>query len=179
MPSSVKDRLTNRWEHVFHFVKQRKYYYNLDAIREPQKENSIRRLKNRMKLQARTGKPMTEKSKYHDNKNNANFGASGFLNGRAFESLLNLKGKNPGDFWEISIKPFSGAHFAVYPEELCIRPIKSSCPPDGIVFDPFSGSGTTLVVAKKLGRRFIRCDLNPEYVRLANERLGGIGKNQD
>ena len=59
-----KDRLTNRWEHVFHFVKQKKYYYNLDAIREPYKECSIKRVANRMKLQKRTGKPMTEKSKY-------------------------------------------------------------------------------------------------------------------
>ena len=130
-----------------------------------------------MKLQARTGRPMTEKSKYF-NEEAGKFGMSGFLTGRSLKYLFNLKGKNPGDFWEISITPFSGAHFAVYPEELCIRPIKSSCPPGGIVFDMFAGAGTTLVVAKKLGRRFIGCDLNTEYVKLANERLGGIGKNK-
>jgi site-specific DNA-methyltransferase (cytosine-N4-specific) len=170
LPSSVKDRLTNRWEHVFHFVKQRKYYYNLDAIREPQKESSIRRVKNRIKLQARTGRPMTEKSKHFDGEA-GKLGSSGFLTGRSLKYLFNLKGANPGDFWEISIKPFSVAHSAVYPEELCIRPIKSSCPPGGIVFDPFAGSGTTLVVARKLGRHFIGCDLNHDYVRIARRRL--------
>jgi DNA modification methylase len=176
LPSSVKDRLTNRWEHIFHFVKQRKYYYNLDAIREPQKKNSIKRVMYRMKLQARTGRPMTEKSKYF-NEEAGKFGMSGFLTGRSLKSVLNLKGKNPGDVWNITVKPLSVPHFAVYPEEVCIRPIKSSCPPGGIVFDPFAGSGTTLVAAKKLGIRFIGCDLNPGYVKLANERLGGIGKN--
>lgn len=81
------------------------------------------------------------------------------------------KGKNPGDFWRINTKPFPGTHFAVYPEEICIRPIKSSCPPNGIVFDMFTGAGTTLVVAKKLGRKFIGCDINTEYVKLARKRL--------
>jgi site-specific DNA-methyltransferase (cytosine-N4-specific) len=171
LPSSVQDRLTNRWEHVFHFVKQRKYYYNLDAIRGPQKAKSIKRVINRMKLQERTGRPMTKISKYYENENNVNYGASGFLKGRSLKGILNLKGKNPGDFWKISVKSFSVPHFAVYPEELCSRPIKSSCPTGGIVFDMFSGSATTLVVAKKLGRRFIGCDLNHDYVRIARKRL--------
>jgi DNA modification methylase len=61
--------------------------------------------------------------------------------------------------------------YAVYPEELCIKPIKSSCPPGGIVFDPFAGSGTTLMAARKLGRQFIGCDLNHDYVRIARIRL--------
>lgn len=60
------------------------------------------------------------------------------------------KGKNPGDFWRINTKPFPGTHFAVYPEEICIRPIKSSCPLDGIIFDMFTGAGTTLVWQRSL-----------------------------
>lgn len=173
LPSSVKDRLTNRWEHIFHFVKQRKYYYNLDAIREPLKESTIRRVKNRIKLQDKTGKPITQKSKYF-NRSGKQYGFSGFLSGRSLGYMLGGKGKNPGDVWQIPIKPFSGLHFAVYPEELCVKPILSSCPPEGIVFDPFAGSGTTLVVAKKLGRHFIGCDLNPAYVKLAKQRLKEI-----
>lgn len=176
LPSSVKDRLTNRWEHIFHFVKQRKYYYNLDAIREPLKVCTIKRLQHRMKLFERTGKTMTSKSKYFKVDGNK-YGSYGLVTGRSLKSVLNLKDKNPGDVWNITIKPLSVPHFAVYPEEVCIRPIKSSCPPGGVVFDPFAGSGTTLVVAKKLGRRFIGCDLNPGYVILANERLGGVGPN--
>jgi hypothetical protein len=61
-----------------------------------------------------------------------------------------------------------------YPEALCERPIKSSCPPDGIVLDPMCGSGTTLVVAKKLGRRFIGIELNPDYVEMARRRLSKV-----
>ncbi|MGD2091530.1 MAG: site-specific DNA-methyltransferase [Candidatus Aminicenantes bacterium] len=173
LPSSVKDRLSCRWEHVFHFVKQRKYYYILDAIREPLKDSTVKRIRNRVKLHDRTGRPFTAKSKYFT-ADCSQFGSNGFLSGKSLGGFLNLKGGNPGDFWSISVKPLSMSHFAIYPEELCIRPIKSSCPPKGIVFDMFAGSGTTLVVAKKLGRRFIGCELNPIYVKLAKERIKSI-----
>jgi len=62
-------------------------------------------------------------------------------------------------------------HFAVYPEELCVMPILSSSRPGDLVLDPFIGSGTTAVVAKKLGRSFLGCDINPEYVKMAIERI--------
>lgn len=172
LPSSVKDRLTNRWEHVFHFVKQQKYYYDLDAIRIPLKASTIKRARSRAKLHARTGKPMTEKSKYF-NADPRKLGSNGFLTGKSLKGVLSIKGGNPGDVWAVSVKPLSVAHFAVYPENLCTKPIQSSCPPGGIVFDPFAGAGTTLVAARKLGRRFIGCDLNPDYVRVARRRLKG------
>jgi len=85
-----------------------------------------------------------------------------------------LDDSNSSDFWSISTKPFKGPHFAVYPEEICIKPIKSSCPPDGIVLDPMCGSGTTLVVAKKLGRKYIGFEINPNYVEMAKKRLSEI-----
>jgi len=84
-------------------------------------------------------------------------------------------GKNPGDSWEISTTPFRGAHFAVYPEALCERPIRAGCPAGGIVLDPFTGSGTTAVVAKRLGRRFIGLELNQDYLRIAVQRLSRSG----
>lgn len=170
LPSSVKDRLTTRWEHIFHFVKQRKYYYNLDAIREPFKESTIKRVRNRVKLLERTGRPFTEKSKFYG-ADFSQLGSNGFLTGKSLKRVLNHEGGNPGDFWEISVKPNSVSHFAVYPEEICIRPIKSSCPPGGIIFDPFAGTGTTLAVAKKLGNRFIGCDLYFGYTRIVRRRL--------
>ena len=177
LPSSVKDRLTCRWEHVFHFVKQRKYYYNLDAIREPLKASTIKRVRNRVKLHERTGRPFTAKSKYFG-ADHSQLGSSGFLSGKSLGRFKYLKGGNPGDFWAIAVKPLSMSHFAVYPEELCVRPIQSSCPPGGIVLDLFAGSGTTLVAAKKLGRKFIGCDLNRVYVRLAKERLMANGNTE-
>jgi hypothetical protein len=83
-------------------------------------------------------------------------------------------GKNPGDFWEIKPKPFLGAHFAVYPEALCVRPILSSCPPDGIVLDPFIGSGTTMKVALDLGRNAIGIELNQKYVGIIKKRVPAL-----
>ncbi len=67
-----------------------------------------------------------------------------------------------------------GPQFEVFPEEFCIRPILSSCPPEGIVADPFAGSGTTLFVAKKLGRHYLGCDLNSDYVKIARKRLAAV-----
>jgi hypothetical protein len=84
---------------------------------------------------------------------------------------FSAEGKNPGEFWTINTRPFKGAHFAVFPEELCVRPILSSCPPGGVVLDPFAGSGTVGVVAKRLGRNFILIDINREYCELARKRL--------
>jgi len=83
-------------------------------------------------------------------------------------------GKNPGDCWSIPTKPFPEAHFAVFSPDICVRPIKSSCPPGGIVLDPMCGSGTTLVMAKKLGRRFIGIDINSQYCEMAERRLASV-----
>ncbi len=80
-------------------------------------------------------------------------------------------GCNPGDFWIINTRGFKGAHFAVYPEELLRRPILSSSRIGNVVLDPFIGSGTTALVAKKLGRHFLGCDINAEYVEMAADRL--------
>jgi DNA modification methylase len=89
-------------------------------------------------------------------------------------------GKNPGDFWNVCTKPFKGAHFAVYPEAICINPILSSCPPNGgVVLDPMCGSGTTLVVAKKLGRNFVGIEINPAYVGMARKRLEAVPPRLD
>jgi len=103
-----------------------------------------------------------------------------------------IEGKNPGDFWSISTKPFPEAHFAVYPLSLCVRPILSSCPPDGIILDPFVGSGTTCLAAELINRklwdeldytpnetakkinwnlRWIGIEINPKYVEMAKRRL--------
>jgi DNA modification methylase len=81
------------------------------------------------------------------------------------------KGRIKRAVWSINTKPFKGGHFAQYPEELIETPIKACCPNNGIVLDPFMGSGTTGVVAKKLGLNYIGIDLNQEYIKIANERI--------
>jgi len=83
-------------------------------------------------------------------------------------------GKNPGDWLSINTRPFPGAHFAVYPEALCIMPIKASSRPGDSVLDPFCGSGTTGVVAKKLGRKAILIDCVESYCAMARDRIKKI-----
>ena len=337
MPSSVKDRLTQTYEHIFHLVKTRRYYYDLDAIREPHKslkemqkyyeepreslfqivptesphrgsKDVIGRYENREGLIQKLfniAQQIRGSSTYQGKSQNFSTWNEKLMHNKAFRDALKIlekqeklsreekrflqdyvhnhvghpkgknpgdviservkanlkhfvprgsgghyayggldsregkhrhplgknpgdvtltkhdlavnrfgnfsytdplhvkayyiKGRNPGDYWDICTKPFKGAHFAVYPEEICEKPIKASCPElvcpkcglpkaghpswcpscdcndstsePGIVLDPMCGSGTTLVVAKKLGCRYIGIDINPEYVDIAIQRL--------
>ena len=83
-------------------------------------------------------------------------------------------GKNPGDLWEINTAKNKFAHFAVFPEDIPIMAIKSCCPFDGIVLDPFGGSGTTAKVAKELGRKSILIELQDDYLDIIKKRCGKI-----
>lgn len=89
-----------------------------------------------------------------------------------------LKNTNRGrvkrSVWSVNTKPFKGCHFAPYPEDLIKTPILACCPVDGLVLDPFMGSGTTGVVCKKLNRNFIGIDLNPDFVDIAETRLNQV-----
>ena len=87
--------------------------------------------------------------------------------------FYNPKGTLPNDVWDIipEDSQHRKMHFAPYPEELCIIPIKSTCPTDGIVLDPFSGTGTTMKVAYELGRKSVGIDLSSEYIKLAKQRI--------
>lgn len=302
MPSSVKDRLTNSYEFLFHFVKSEKYYYDLDSIRVPHKTHENRpggvvrtrdldynskyngkfdgrddseefnspRARTQRKRGANTGE--NNKEPYKDNNphtarltkltgedhpggmispqkradmlgipggaamNNPKGknpddtfqenldngigvtgnrhrlrpteGSAGYhKDGKNPEDAVVIpsetrpkeklgvpsrfgkgdkhptndprfhhpEGKNPEDYWEITTKPFPEAHFAVFPEALCMNPIKSSCPKNGIVLDPFCGSGTSLLVAAKLGRRWMGIELNIDYITIAYNRLYKAG----
>ncbi|MEW6409044.1 MAG: site-specific DNA-methyltransferase [Nitrospirota bacterium] len=84
------------------------------------------------------------------------------------------KGKNPGDIWSIKTQPLPEAHFAIFPEELVRRCIESGCPPDGVVLDPFAGSGTTGKVAQELERNAILIELIPEYLNIIKKRCKDI-----
>jgi site-specific DNA-methyltransferase (adenine-specific) len=163
MPQSVKDRLNDTTEAVFHFVKNPEYWYDLDAIREPHEhyEDFVNADK----------QPERKKSEVKGVADMTNHEAGGRSRNEVAESM-NPAGKNPGDVFEVTTKPFPDAHFAVYPPELCEKPIKATCPPDGVVLDPFAGAGTTLLKAKELGREFVGIELNPEYADMARARVG-------
>jgi len=84
------------------------------------------------------------------------------------------KGKNPGDFWSISLEKIKDSHFAIFPIELPLRLINAFCPKDGIVLDPFAGSGTTGKAAKELNRKSILIDINKDYIKIMKKRCGII-----
>ena len=158
MPSSVKDRFTVDFEKIFFFVKNKKYWFETQY--EPMADITLkdRRVSNDIKG---TG--------WKDYRGE---GVNGGIEVRQrIFNNLNPLGRNKRCVWRIAIKPFSGAHFAVYPEDICKTPIKAGCPENGIVLDPFLGSGTTLVVAKKLGRRGIGIELKKDYCDLAIKRI--------
>ncbi len=81
-------------------------------------------------------------------------------------------GSKPGDVWDILPEDTQkrNDHFAPYPEDLCKIPILATCPPQGLVLDPFCGTGTTMIVAQSLGRKSIGIDLSEEYLQIAEER---------
>jgi len=153
MPESVTDRPTKAHEYVFLLTKSQRYYYDADAIREPAQDWGIRDRTN---------------GKYH-NEGTGLQPHSGLANSSNAES-----GRNKRSVWEIATHPYPEAHFATYPEKLVEPCILAGCPQDGIVLDPFAGSGTTLAVAQRLGRKSIGTDLSEEYLKLASTRLGAI-----
>ena len=78
---------------------------------------------------------------------------------------------NKRDVWTVSTSPEKEAHFACFPQKLIVDCIKAGCPENGIVLDPFMGSGTTAVVARKLNRNYVGFELNPDYQKIANRKL--------
>jgi len=83
----------------------------------------------------------------------------------------NPKGKNPGDCIMFPLEPSREEHIAMFPKTLPEFCIKSGCPKNGIVLDPFMGSGTTAIVAKRLGRKFIGFEINKDYLKIAKRRI--------
>ncbi|MDG6927745.1 MAG: site-specific DNA-methyltransferase [Nitrososphaerota archaeon] len=184
LPASVTDRLANKYELVYLFTKSGKYYFNLDSIRKP----ILDPLKNHGKstkippeeaelfgypsarfLRKKNQDKTTEQSTI---KHDAAVGRHGTYQDPLHAKPINPKGANPGDIWNISTRPHKFAHFAVYPETLVEPMIKAGCPENGVVLDPFAGSGTTGVVAQRLGRSAILIEISAEYVEIIRKRLG-------
>jgi site-specific DNA-methyltransferase (adenine-specific) len=167
MPCSVKDRFTVDFEYVFFFVKSKKYWFETQY--EPLSDVTIKDITNRKNLACLTGE---HNSKHFDNPDSV-FDQQ--KTGRLRTEFVNLeKGRNKRAVWSICPQPFRESHFAVFPEALVEPMIKSGCQKDGLVLDIFLGSGTTAVVAKKLGRNWIGIELNPKYVEMAQKRIDGF-----
>ena len=150
MPESVRDRCTKAHEYVFLLTKSERYYYDAEAVSEAAaRAGGVAGGK-----KYRSGEWHPTKQAHRDS-----------LAGQVAAT------RNRRSVWTVTTKPYSGAHFAVMPPDLVEPCIKAGCPEGGTVLDPFAGSGTTLAVAAELGRSGIGCELNPEYIELANQRI--------
>ena len=150
MPESVKDRCTKAHEYIFLLSKNKNYYYNNEAIKEPAKDWGTRDRSN---------------GKYH-NPGSGLAPHSGLT--KSYER------KNKRSVWSVTVKPYKGAHFATYPEELVTPCILAGSEKGDIVLDPFMGSGTTAMVAKKNSRSYLGCELREEYASLQTARISSI-----
>lgn len=155
MPESATDRLSTRYEHVFLFSKSRRYWFDLDPIREQPRTDY-------------TGKSWTDRKHLSVNNGGHNRGLCVEKQG-GYDGVFaaNPSGRNPGDVWTVPTQPFAAAHFATMPPQLAQRCILAGCKPGGTVLDPFSGSGTTGLAAQRTGRRYIGIDINAEYLELS------------
>ncbi len=163
MPSAVKNRPTTDHEYVFFFTKSRdNYYYDADAVRQPHVTFTpqSRMRGGRRHFGQRDGTP--EQGKNSGNNN---------LHTGRWDQAFHPKGRNRRTVWSVPLSKFREAHFAVFPESLVETCMLAGSPVDGLVLDPFLGSGTTAVVARRLGRRYLGIDCASEYCEMAARRL--------
>ncbi|MDR2345895.1 MAG: site-specific DNA-methyltransferase [Planctomycetaceae bacterium] len=218
---SSKDRLRDVYEHIFHFVKRKKYYYEHDEIRirpirkpkvyngelvsatgvsgkkyKQQIENSTV-LSEEEKTNARNALNeaiaemgngtivdfrMTirgEQRTYHSDNQNVSGRAKELATKGYFLLKMGANGHIPTDIWRIAPEDTwrKDTHYAVFPEELLLNPIRATCPIEGIVLDPFSGTGSTVYTAVELNRRGIGIDLSEHYNDIARKRMKEICKS--
>jgi DNA modification methylase len=167
MPESVKDRFTEDFEYVYLFSKQSKYYFEQQF--EPAFDWGTR---DRSDFRDGTDDPLL---KHH--------GLSGrtWAVGVGQDSELGTKGRcgdsvnrNRRCVWDIPTSSNGYQHYAAYPEKLCETPILAGCPSDGVVLDPFAGTGTTGAVSKRLCRKSVLIELNTEYCEIIKKRMESI-----
>lgn len=214
---NTKDRLGNIHEHVFHFVKQSKYYYDADTIRSKPREarvvngavvsaTGVSGVRYKRQIELSTSLSESEKrdafkaldqiladvsagtisdfrmiirgqqrATHSDNEKVS--GRAKELRDRGFYFLrYHPNGSKPADVWDIMPEDTQNrvSHYAPFPVDLCRIPILATCPPDGIVLDPFCGTGTTLLAARDLGRQSIGIDISRQYLGIADERCATL-----
>jgi len=199
MPESTKDRPTSAHEKIFLITKSARYWYDADAVRTPYSEVSMQRL-SQPSFDEQKGGPKDPKTgnrshrkvlenikkrvphswatseKYEGQdprykKRALDPRHEGHKNHEKLDEVGRGMGANLRNVWSIAIYPYSEAHFATFPPALIEPCVKAGCPKGGLVLDPFGGSGTTGLVADRLGRDCILIELNPEYVDIARTRI--------
>ena len=169
VPESAADRPVRAHEYLFLLSPSKRYYYDRQAIVEPASEREVRRW-----LRATREEPYNVRRTEAGNGQVAP-GRHGCMVSPAARRELALRGtRNARTVWEIPTSPCPFDHPAAFPEALPKRCILAGCPAGGIVLDPFCGSGTTLAVAKALGRHFLGIDFSEINACMAQERVSGV-----
>lgn len=182
MPESVTDRPTKSHEYIFLLTKSPNYFYNAEAIKETRvtfenrPDGTYRNhyfgydsKYNDLPVSAHSfgKKKSSDKQRGHSRRH------AGF--NERWDALSKLEQsqnrRNKRSVWEIATQPFAEAHFATFPEEIPELCLKAGTMPDDIILDPFMGSGTVGVVAKRFKRNYLGIELNPNYIRIAEKRI--------
>ena len=165
MPDSCKNRFTVDYEHLYFLTKIEKGY-NFETQYEPYTSDRKNKLINQKDGDKRSQLLETKMVRHGGNGTTLN-------NPMAWSE----KGRIKRTTWSINTKACKEAHFATFPKELIKTPIDANCPLEGVVLDPFMGSGTTAIVSKELGRNYVGIELNEEYIEIANKRIENISNN--
>jgi DNA modification methylase/transcriptional regulator with XRE-family HTH domain len=216
-PDNSRDKLRNIHEHVFHFVKQKNYFYNADAIRSKPQEarvvngsiisaTGVSGVRYKRQIELSTALTPAEKIEAlralntmlddvrarrladfrmiirgqqrttHSDRDKVSGRAKEIRNKGFYFLKYHPNGSKPSDVWDILPEDTQKreTHFAPYPADLCRMPILATCPVSGMVLDPFCGTGTTLAVAKEVGRSGIGIDISPNYADITRQRLADL-----
>lgn len=185
MPESVKDRCTKAHEYIFLLSKSDKYHFDSAAIEEPIQDVTALRMLRGVSDTHKNVNGAPGQTKHSMNQPRPNVrkefdssmggGGTSFVGHSGYKkadgTLMIKPTRNKRSVWTVNTKPFKGAHFAVFPEELIEPCILAGAPADSIVLDPFMGSGTTAAMALKLGRQYLGCELNEDYKPLQDSRI--------
>jgi len=154
MPEAVTDRCTKSHEYIFLLSKSKRYYYDHNAIK------------------TRSINPDADERRFASAGEHHKYVPSQKMPGiRRSKRQRRYELANKRSVWTIAPAQNSFAHFATFPESLIVDMVKAGCPIGGTVLDPFMGTGTTALVARKLDRNFIGFELNHEYAIMAENRL--------
>jgi DNA modification methylase len=161
MPESITDRFSKKHEYFFFMVKSQKYYFDLDSVRDKH--------------------IWADKDKRADGKRHESKGltSTGIYSTNAV--CFNNKGKNPGsvsDFWDIPTKSNTESHYAQYSDNLIKKPILAGCPENGLIYDPFMGSGSTAESSFRANRNFIGSEMSVDYFNICQKRISKLLNQQ-
>lgn len=180
MPESVRDRCTKAHEYLFLLSKNERYYFDADAIRTPYSGETKAQSFDTMNFKSRDKyrgpgnvRPPKGQAEYESGaeEHRTKAGLLAYAEKVRAAGGMSEGGANRRSVWTIPTTPYPGAHFATFPEALVEPCVLAGSRPGDVVFDPFFGSGTTGQVAQRLGRRFLGCELNPDYESLQRDRL--------